>query len=307
MSNFKSKFLEEKTLSARVHFPSFVDPLVLARFGVERTPHQPAQLEREPRTEWLQPGLFRTVEYVPMVPKKYKIALVVERRDPAALEVGPGTEKGAKHATNPLPKPRRKSVENHLWFDVYWLAAVGNILGQFYVTEFVIGRGSVRKMNVRQCIELLAVFIDNDNVSKTLGTALIHDLFYLKVLPLVVDGAGDHAQQLQDKIVHDFGRFVRRCDDHARGRLARVHIGKLIDRLLTLNLFIARVDNSLVLFLRAVLSASLLLHAGFSELLCCDAVAFPLPQFQLRLELLLLRIHFLSLRLVRNPRHRVGE
>ena len=86
-----------------VHFLAAMEPLVLARDGVEGALLKPAESHREPRPELLQPRTRRAarflavvvaafvfldaIEDVPMVPHKNEIALVVESDDLPTFEL----------------------------------------------------------------------------------------------------------------------------------------------------------------------------------------------------------------------------
>lgn len=112
---------QEELLAAAVHL-AFVDPLQLARLGVEGALLQPAELQGEAGPQLLQPALLLAVEDVAVVPHEDVVPLVMEGDHPAAAETRLLVEEAAEHAADPQPQPGAEVVHHDLGLVVGGLA-----------------------------------------------------------------------------------------------------------------------------------------------------------------------------------------
>lgn len=91
-----------KLSARRIELMLLVNPLELAKLRVERALLQPAQLQREARSDFLQPRLLLVLKRVAVMPYKDKVALVVERHDLVTLKLGLMLEQRAQETTDAM-------------------------------------------------------------------------------------------------------------------------------------------------------------------------------------------------------------
>lgn len=116
--------LQMKLSPRRVHLLPLMEPFILPKLRIEHTLLQPSHFERKSRSKLLQSclGLLLTgicmylsrtctlLKDIAMMSNKYKITLIVKRRDLPSNKLGIVREQTSQESTSAMTKTCRKAV-----------------------------------------------------------------------------------------------------------------------------------------------------------------------------------------------------
>ena len=131
------------------------------------------ETECKSRSEFLQPrddaarffpiaSLRSLVENVPMVTHKDEIPLVVKGHHAAAPEFRIRTEERREHVRDAMAHRRGEVVQDNLRRVICRTTVVRDVLGELEIRQLIVCHGPVREIHVQESIDLLRVFVDDN-------------------------------------------------------------------------------------------------------------------------------------------------